>query len=386
MAVVPAVLADTLVLQNGNRVSGTILQTNQEKILLLTEDAAFCFQRQDLKEIKVEPSVFEPRSTTNRLLNFQDTLVRLSRQPWAANLAPIPATVIDKGNLRNIPYSSFRCGEDYEVNVYGDLEHPVCIEIGVYRKLTGDSSAKNNCVNFIRDILNRPTDKAVVEKLNLKTDYKTVDDLTFEITPPSDVDAYGGWWISIYLEDEFFKARATEAEMREISFAKAEKTEPVSKSGWSNNDLKQARALPPTTISFTSPEGTVVTNAKVINVIDGVSLIWSEDTTNWRVAKSGMVKLADLPEPLRKRFGYDAGKTKAADDLARAKLERWREQAVATAAPPSQYNQPAWPYFYSGYADSYSSADSGGGQIYVHGYYRNGTYVNSYTRSSPHRQ
>src|SRR5687768_9260968 len=47
----------------------------------------------------------------------------------------IPATVVDVGQLKFIPYLSFRVGEDRELNVYGDPAAPACVEIGLYRSL-----------------------------------------------------------------------------------------------------------------------------------------------------------------------------------------------------------------------------------------------------------
>ncbi len=47
-------LADTLVLQNDGTESGTVLQTNGDTVLLLTDDGAFNYLRTNLKEIRTE--------------------------------------------------------------------------------------------------------------------------------------------------------------------------------------------------------------------------------------------------------------------------------------------------------------------------------------------
>jgi hypothetical protein len=122
-----------------------------------------------------------------------------------------------------------------------------------------------------------------------------------------------------------------------------------------------------------------------VRVIDGVSLIWQNGPTS-----GGMIRLADLPEDLRVRFGYDAVKTQAADELARADRARRRQEDQVAAAAQSQANQIAMAQdnLLSDFYPSYSGGGySGGGSVYVHGYMRsNGTYVNSYTRSAPHRR
>src|SRR5207249_3122550 len=69
-------------------------------------------------------------------------------------LEQIPATVIDKGILKNVPYLSHRSG-DYEFNVYGDPEAPSGIEIGIYNQLLADPSAKERCVNLMVALLDK---------------------------------------------------------------------------------------------------------------------------------------------------------------------------------------------------------------------------------------
>jgi len=107
-------------------------------------------------------------------------------------------------------------------------------------------------------------DKALVQVLDLKKDLKTLDDLTFEITPPSADDSYNGWWVSVYSEKQLNLARASDAEMKHISVSKVEAAKQSSEgdaSQWSTDDLKLARVSVPTTITFTNNYGEVVSNA-----------------------------------------------------------------------------------------------------------------------------
>jgi hypothetical protein len=224
----------------------------------------------------------------------------------------------------------------------------------------------------------------MVWSLNRKTDYKNLDDLTFEITRPNEMDSYGGWWVSIYSEENLSRARATDAEMQQISIAKADASKQSNEtnavSGWSLNDLQAARNST-RIIQFENSSGNLVTNATVIRVIDGVSLIYSNGPTS-----GGMVRLADLPADLQKEFGYDAAKTAAADELAKAKKAQWQAQlATAQQAATSVQNANAYDSDYGGYGGG-SDGGYSAGRVYVHGYTRaNGTYVQPYTRSYPRR-
>jgi len=287
---------------------------------------------------------------------------------------------IDKGMLRNVPYQSFRCGDDYEVNIYGDLDRPAGIEAGVYRKLVADDSAKSNCVKFLAGLLGNSADRETVGRLDMQKDRKSQDGMTFEITPPSADDAYMGWWVSVYSERELNLARASDKELKDISVPKAEVAKQTSRTGdpsaWSAQDLKFARP-DTTTITFTTKSGSVISNAQVKPYVEGVSLIWRVEG-----GRGGIVQLADLPEELRGRFGYDPGKAAAveASDEAKRAREAQALAAQASVPPPVASSQtsdnqstPAYPV--GGYQAS------SGGSVYVSGYYRkNGTYVHSYTR------
>jgi hypothetical protein len=186
----------------------------------------------------------------------------LTAQPWASDFHQIPATVIDAGVKKNVPYQSFRCGSDYEVNVYGDPDSPAAIEIGVYRDLLKDAKAKENCVAFIASVLGEPTDAAILRLLDRRKDLVVRNGLSIEITPETAEDAYGGWWVSVYDEAALDKVRATQKELEQITVERAaarqavasQRTAPPQPSlasarsdddellGWSPSDMRYARA------------------------------------------------------------------------------------------------------------------------------------------------
>jgi hypothetical protein len=193
-------------------------------------------------------------ASTNPLPNYAATIIRLAAQDWATGLRQIPATVIDAGILKNVPYKSQRAGGDYEINVYGDPANPAGFEIGIRGKLLDDEQAKKNCVEFVASLLSNSEDKATVRGLKIAKDLIVRNDLTFEITPSTAEDAYGGWWVSVYGEAGLDKVRASDKELRAITVSKesvAEKktaaTKPVSNDDaqlgqWNGDDLRYARS------------------------------------------------------------------------------------------------------------------------------------------------
>lgn len=154
--------------------------------------------------------------TPTRLAHL-DACVTVARlQPWGAELKQIPATVIDKGVLRHVPYVSYKAGE-HEVNIYGDPASPAGLEVGLYGRLTGSEEERQACFDFIAGILGQTEDRDALRQLNPDEDSRTRDGLTFEVTPPTAADAYGGWWVSVYNEVALERARATDSEIATLS-------------------------------------------------------------------------------------------------------------------------------------------------------------------------
>src|SRR5688572_2708716 len=334
--------ADTLLFSNNETAKGTILRTNANDLLVLNDYGTVLWPRSIIRKITIErPESLESQST-DRLPKFKSILLLLNKQPWATDLKQIPATVIDQGVMRNVPYVSFRCGEDFEVNVYGDLDRPVGIEAGVYRKLLEDGAAKSNCVNFISALLSQGEDKKVFRQLNFDGSLTNRDRLTFEITPPTAVDAYGGWWISVYSPARMNLARASDAELKQISTSKTGDNQSRDLSSWTPTELKLARPTRPTTMTVTTSFGTVIANAEIVRVNEGVSLVWRSG------GAGGIAKLADLPEELQAVFGFDPFKATAVETAEKERRVRQSQQdqlnlqqAQANAAEATRRSQAA---------------------------------------------
>lgn len=175
------------------------------------------------------------------------TIARL--QPWGGTLSQIPATVIDKGVLRFVPYVSFKAG-DHEVNVYGDPGSPAGIEVGIYGRLTGREDERQACIDFIAGALAQGEDRDALRQLNLDQDSTTRAGLTFEVTPPTAPDAYGGWWVSVYDEARLDLARTSGAELERMVekkdaikvFTNADIATASAPPSWTAADLPAARA------------------------------------------------------------------------------------------------------------------------------------------------
>jgi len=303
--------------------------------------------------------------------------------------------------MRNVPYISFQSG-DYELNVYGDPDNPAGVEIGMYRSLLDDDAAKKRCIEFISKLLPEQTYRTALQNLDHKKDLATSGAMTVEITPPTDEDAYGGWWVSAYYVTALDYFRASPAELADITVPKGipSSSPQAVASGWSQSDMKLARPS-------TSPLEIDVADITLGGVEYKRARIVKRNPAEATIYHSTGVAtypLEQLSPDMQQQFGYDPN---TADAYRKAQAEN-RARLAQQSAKASTQESPHDPNADDAYGraqastqqrldnDSSSSTylpgyDSGRnykahsydhGSVYVRGYYRkNGTYVHSYTRS-----
>jgi hypothetical protein len=209
--------ADVVIYQSGSIIIGKVISQDEDGVQIQTAGNSDIqhIPSSMVKDVCKEESV----PTGNIIPDWVKIISQLATNEWAHDIKQIPATVIDNGSLQDVPYISFRCNTaGYEINIYGDLDNPACVEIGAITYLLKDNEAKSNCVNFICSVLTKDDDKQVVRGLHWEPkDLQKTNGLTFEVTLPDESDSYGGWWISVYSENDIANARASGAELLSIS-------------------------------------------------------------------------------------------------------------------------------------------------------------------------
>ncbi|MFT3684218.1 MAG: hypothetical protein QM783_04700 [Phycisphaerales bacterium] len=245
--------ADTLHIKTGAIVEGRIIYEGPDDYAVITDGKFKRIPKGNVERIdrdKTEQKAAKP-SGPCRAPAWEEIITKLAGQPWAADLREVPATVITTGSLRNIPYRSFQCSNgEIELNVYGDPESPVAVEIGLYKSRVTKTESQTLCRDFISSLLTHKTDKAIPLTLDAAGDLVVRDTVTFEITPPTANDAYGGWWVSIYNESALDNARANDEELKAISQPRAlpADTKPskpdTNDDKWKQDDLTRARPAP----------------------------------------------------------------------------------------------------------------------------------------------
>lgn len=206
-------MPDTVILNDGRELHGLIVR-NDARVLAL---------QQRMMEVEI------PKNQIRRIIDQSDSLVYFADiadpgtlPPWRMivqdfrlddnirSFREIPATTIDNGYLRNIPYLSFKINQRVEMNVYGNPEDPVCLEFGIYEKGEKITRFKKIIRAYLAGILTSRQEVEAIYSLPEKGGQIRAGKFTFRITPPDAPDAYGGWWISIYDAARLDKVRVPE--------------------------------------------------------------------------------------------------------------------------------------------------------------------------------
>jgi hypothetical protein len=249
--------ADQILLNSGDTVKGSILRRDGDQVVVSLDYGVVRYSAQNIKSVngKAIPAVstgLAPSAKPNQFPRWKTIVTALSSQTWATDFQQIPATVIDKGVMKNVPYVSFKCGGDYEMNIYGDPDNPAGVEIGVYRSLLTDDQAKKRCVAFIASILGDKLQRDVLLVMDQRKSLFERDGMSLEITPETDEDAYGAWWVSAYKEKALDGARASDKDLTAISVprvpsaATAVGADPLR---WSPSEMGYARGSKPANVN-----------------------------------------------------------------------------------------------------------------------------------------
>jgi hypothetical protein len=206
--------ADTLRLRNGGTLEGVVLRETDGAVVVRLKYATVTIDRAEIEAI--EKKAGAPDAAGLRLARWDKAVETAAARPWGVDLRQIPATVIDKGVLKNVPYISHRAG-DYELNLYGDPDAPAGLEIGLPRARSAE--AKKECLEVLASLLSDPEDVKRLRSLSLAQDRQERAGLVFEVTPETAEDAYGGWWITVYDAKALEEARLSEEDLKEASKA-----------------------------------------------------------------------------------------------------------------------------------------------------------------------
>jgi len=213
-------IPDRLEMKDGSTLQGLILKNTPDAVLFQTRTNEILVPKDQIRRIHDEIDgeiVFEEIAGKGRLPSWRAMVTDLRNHDEIRSLQQIPATTIEEGLLRNIPYLSFRVNDQSEFNVYGNPRDPVAIEFGMYGRQRNSSKYRQIIREFLAGHLHTREEIAALYSLNLRGDDKRAGHLAFTIIPPEQADAYGGWWIIVYDPRRLDGARVSDAKYAAVT-------------------------------------------------------------------------------------------------------------------------------------------------------------------------
>jgi hypothetical protein len=207
-------MPDRLEMNDGRTLQGLILKNTAKEVLFQTRDGELLLPKTEIRRIHDEIDgeiVYTDMTGQGRLPSWRAMVADLRNHDDIKSLEQIPATTIENGLLKNIPYLSFRVNKQSEFNVYGDPNDPVAIEFGMYGKRRKSPRYRQIVREFLAGHLHSREEIDALYTLNLKGDERRVGQRAFKIIPPGHPESYGGWWIVLYDPKRIDKARVSDA-------------------------------------------------------------------------------------------------------------------------------------------------------------------------------
>lgn len=204
---------DTVEMKDGRSLKGLILRNSATSLLLQTADTEMEIPKSEIRRIRDQMQsdvVFADITARGKLPSWRSMVTDMREHDSIHSFQQIPATTIDSGIYKNIPYLSFRVNEQSEFNIYGHPDNPVALEFGMYGKRKNSKKYQQIIREFLAGHLHSRAEIAALYSISLKGGKKQVGSLVFEITPPKQADAYGGWWVSVYDPQRLEAARISD--------------------------------------------------------------------------------------------------------------------------------------------------------------------------------
>lgn len=216
----PPLFPDSLVLKDGRVVHGIILQNSRDAVLLQERSAENTYPKSEIIRIRDEPdggTYFTEVNRRGELPPWRVMVNDLRTLDQVRRLEEIPAIRITNGRFKNIPYKSFRVNTDIELNIYGDLENPAGLEIGIFGSRSGNDKLRRTLRAYLAGFLSSRQEVSALYALDFQGDTREADGIVFETTPKNAPDAQGAWWISLSNSGKLARVRVSDAQYAAIT-------------------------------------------------------------------------------------------------------------------------------------------------------------------------
>jgi hypothetical protein len=211
---------DSIVLKSGNVARGVIIRNTSTAVLIQERYGENEYPKSEIVRIHDGADVgleFTEVSRAGDLPSWRVMVNDIRNNDAIKSLEQIPATYIDNGIYKNVPYMSFRINKFIEMNVYGDPDEPAAIEFGIYGKSSDNEKLRRTLRSFMAGFLSSRTEVAAIYAIPFEGGEKNVGKISMKITPETAPDAYGAWWICIYNPKTLHSARLSESKYKSLT-------------------------------------------------------------------------------------------------------------------------------------------------------------------------
>jgi hypothetical protein len=235
---------DKIMLKDGAMLRGVVVRNSADAVWMQERYAITKIPKSEIVRIFDEADTgleFTEADKRSDLPSWRVMVNDLRNNDAIKSLEQIPATHIDNGYLKNVPYLSFRINEFLEMNVYGDPDNPAAVEIGAYGRPSSNDKLPRTLRSFMAGFLSSRKEIAAIYSIPFSGGQKAVGDTSIKITPASAPDAYGGWWISVYLPKSVEGSRLSDAEYARLTRPPNEilgKNGRIKRGAWQADDLQ----------------------------------------------------------------------------------------------------------------------------------------------------
>jgi hypothetical protein len=240
---------DMLILKDGTVVRGLIIKNTWDSVLIQEKFKEGNYPKSRIVRIVDNAdteSLYTDINRLGRLPSWRVIANDLRTHDAIKSLVEIPATVIDNGDFKNVPYKSFRVNNDIELNIYGDPENPAGVELGIYGPRSSDLQLRKILRGYLAGFLTTRQEIGTLYSLNLDKGIAQAGDLTLEITPKDAPDAYGAWWVSLYNRKHLARVRLKDPDYAKLVRPVNEVIDRhgrVISGGWSRKEAQKSKKI-----------------------------------------------------------------------------------------------------------------------------------------------
>lgn len=240
---------DMLVLKDGSVLSGVIVQNTAKAVTIQKKYSLITLSKSEIVRIRDDADLGLEFTKANRpgdLPAWRVIVNDLRNNDAIKSLEQIPATTIDNGVFRNVPYLSFRINEFIEMNVYGDPDDPAGVEFGIYGRSQSNGKLRRVLRTFLAGFLSTREEIGAIYGIPFSGGKKCLGDFCIEVTPADAPDAYRAWWISLFNPGKLEADRLGDAEYAKLTRPPGQivdKSGRVKRNTWSVEDLNLSQRL-----------------------------------------------------------------------------------------------------------------------------------------------